>query len=373
MSDGLRSSRVTVTLGRSGRVVKRTVGLSDEVQNGVPILGNKRPIKDRLGGSSDGRGESHNKRQRGESTSNSIDLCLGKDDLRFKLMEKTTGRESRKSESLRNIDLREKLSSKTSRPSADSMRMRPPESAASTRHPVLDPRVTGMTRHPVLESRDTRIIGRLPPSRHPSELSAVAPRSYPSWALENSRQGSPEVLRRISPEVLRLRSTKEMGRRSPDVSRQRSPVKLLRPSAVGGISPQRSREELQIRPLMRSYDDGRSTSYVRISPTRAVRSSPYLIQSFVPAAVNSVVPVSHHPQASGIMQKNPSLVDTHPTVDSLLQSLDLDKYAIYFKAEEVDMNALKQLGDSDLKDLGIPMGPRKKILQAVMPRARRQL
>ncbi|KAH9612182.1 hypothetical protein KSS87_023523 [Heliosperma pusillum] len=41
--------------------------------------------------------------------------------------------------------------------------------------------------------------------------------------------------------------------------------------------------------------------------------------------------------------------------------------------EKVDMNALRQLGDSDLKDLGIPMGPRKKILQAVMPRARRQL
>ncbi|KAL9240909.1 hypothetical protein vseg_015075 [Gypsophila vaccaria] len=372
MSDSLRSSRVTVTLGRSGRVVKRTIGLSDEALNGVPIAGNKRPIKDRLGGNSEGRGESYNKRQRGESTSNSIDLCLGKDDLRFKLMQKTTGRESWTSESLPNIDLREKLSRKISRPSADNMTMRPRESAASTRHPVIDPRVTSMSRHPVLESRDTHVMGRLPPSRHPIELSTITPRSY-TWTLENSRQRSPENLRRISPEVLRRRSPDDLRRRSPDVLIRRSPVKVLRQSAARGISPPRSREELQRRSLIRSYDDGRPTSYVRISPTRAVRSSPYVTESFVPAAVNSVVPVSHHPQASGIMQKNPSLVDTPPTVDSLLQSLGLDKYAIYFKAEEVDMNALRQLGDSDLKDLGIPMGPRKKILQAVTPRPRRQL
>ncbi|XP_074295961.1 uncharacterized protein LOC141623703 [Silene latifolia] len=373
-----RRSQVTVTLGRSGRVVKRTGRLTDEVHNGRPIGGSKRSIRDRLGGTSQDRGESYNKRQRGESTSNSIDLCLSKDDLRFKLMQKQTGGKSRKRKPLRNVDLREKLSSKTSRPSADSMSMRPsadsmsmrpPESAASTRHPV-DPRVAGMTKHPVLDSRDTSILGRFPPSRHPSELSAIPPRSYPSSTLENVRRRSPENLRQSSPEILRRRSPEDLWRRSPQILRPRSPERLLPPSASRGLSPQRSREELLRRPLLRSYDDGRSASYLRISPTRAVRSSPYLTQSFVPApAVNSVMPVSHYAQASGILPK----ADIPPTVDSLLQSLGLEKYAIYFKAEEVDMNALRQLGDSDLKDLGIPMGPRKKILQAVMPRARRQL
>ncbi|CAI9775408.1 unnamed protein product [Fraxinus pennsylvanica] len=64
-----------------------------------------------------------------------------------------------------------------------------------------------------------------------------------------------------------------------------------------------------------------------------------------------------------------SLVNDHLTVESFLQSLGLEKYAIYFKAEEVDMYSLKQMGDSDLKALGIPMGPRKKILLSLLPRS----
>ncbi|GKC73261.1 sterile alpha motif domain-containing protein [Tanacetum coccineum] len=53
-------------------------------------------------------------------------------------------------------------------------------------------------------------------------------------------------------------------------------------------------------------------------------------------------------------------------------SLGLEKYLISFKVEEVDMVALSQMGDHDLKDIGIPMGPRKKILLALLARARRQ-
>ncbi|WVZ13195.1 hypothetical protein V8G54_017725 [Vigna mungo] len=60
------------------------------------------------------------------------------------------------------------------------------------------------------------------------------------------------------------------------------------------------------------------------------------------------------------------------TVDGLLHALGLQKYAILFKAEEVDMTALKQMGENDLKELGIPMGPRKKILLALLPRTKRQ-
>ncbi|PIN08219.1 RNA-binding protein Bicaudal-C [Handroanthus impetiginosus] len=53
------------------------------------------------------------------------------------------------------------------------------------------------------------------------------------------------------------------------------------------------------------------------------------------------------------------------TVDSFLESLGLEKYSITFQAEEVDMTALVHMGDEDLKALGIPMGPRKKILLAL--------
>ncbi|KAA8543499.1 hypothetical protein F0562_021006 [Nyssa sinensis] len=52
-------------------------------------------------------------------------------------------------------------------------------------------------------------------------------------------------------------------------------------------------------------------------------------------------------------------------VDGFLQSLGLEKYSITFQAEEVDMTALVHMTDEDLKALGIPMGPRKKILLAL--------
>ncbi|KAH7442005.1 hypothetical protein KP509_03G066400 [Ceratopteris richardii] len=54
-----------------------------------------------------------------------------------------------------------------------------------------------------------------------------------------------------------------------------------------------------------------------------------------------------------------------PTVGMLLQSLGLGKYSITFQAEEIDMTALRNMNDDDLKELGLPMGPRKKILLAL--------
>ncbi|KAE8671160.1 Sterile alpha motif domain-containing protein isoform 2 [Hibiscus syriacus] len=56
------------------------------------------------------------------------------------------------------------------------------------------------------------------------------------------------------------------------------------------------------------------------------------------------------------------------SVEGFLQSLSLEKYAITFQVEEVDMTALVQMTDDDLKALGIPMGPRKKIILALESR-----
>lgn len=64
------------------------------------------------------------------------------------------------------------------------------------------------------------------------------------------------------------------------------------------------------------------------------------------------------------VQKAPIAIEK-PTVAALLQSLGLGKYLITFQAEEIDMTALRHMGDNDLKELGIPMGPRKKILLAI--------
>ncbi|CAI0426576.1 unnamed protein product [Linum tenue] len=66
------------------------------------------------------------------------------------------------------------------------------------------------------------------------------------------------------------------------------------------------------------------------------------------------------------IKKVASVKDT--SVDSFLESLGLEKYQITFQAEEVDMTALVHMNDDDLKALGIPMGPRKKILLALESR-----
>lgn len=56
------------------------------------------------------------------------------------------------------------------------------------------------------------------------------------------------------------------------------------------------------------------------------------------------------------------------SVEAFLRSLGLEKYVIQFQAEEVDMTALEHMTDEDFKVMGVPMGPRKKILLALSAR-----
>ncbi|KAJ4823710.1 hypothetical protein Tsubulata_027097 [Turnera subulata] len=115
-------ARVTITLGRSGQVVKRAATVSDDYSNSVPSVGSKRSVRDRLGGNLDSSsvrgalGSSSNKRQRGESSLTSLvtngagDVRVGKDDLRYKLMQKNVFRRAQSDDDHNKMDLREKLS-----------------------------------------------------------------------------------------------------------------------------------------------------------------------------------------------------------------------------------------------------------------------
>ncbi|KAG2714460.1 hypothetical protein I3760_03G027200 [Carya illinoinensis] len=70
----------------------------------------------------------------------------------------------------------------------------------------------------------------------------------------------------------------------------------------------------------------------------------------------------------GELRQVPSLRVEEPlTVAGLLQSLGLGKYNVHFRAEEVDMTALRQMGDTDLKEMRIPMGPRIFLLSCPNP------
>ena len=51
-----------------------------------------------------------------------------------------------------------------------------------------------------------------------------------------------------------------------------------------------------------------------------------------------------------------------------LARLGLSKYAEAFAAHEVDFEALRHLSDDDLKELGLPLGPRRKVLAALAER-----
>ncbi|XVF32172.1 hypothetical protein REPUB_Repub17cG0058900 [Reevesia pubescens] len=83
-------------------------------------------------------------------------------------------------------------------------------------------------------------------------------------------------------------------------------------------------------------------------------------------AVETPEPEPKRAATMAARKKSQQKADT--SVEGFLQSLGLEKYAITFQAEEVDMTALFHMTDEDLKALGIPMGPRKKIILALESR-----
>jgi hypothetical protein len=58
--------------------------------------------------------------------------------------------------------------------------------------------------------------------------------------------------------------------------------------------------------------------------------------------------------------------DTPPgAIGPWLESLGLGRYREVFIAQEIDLQILPDLTEAELASLGIPLGPRKKILKAV--------
>ncbi len=52
-------------------------------------------------------------------------------------------------------------------------------------------------------------------------------------------------------------------------------------------------------------------------------------------------------------------------IDQWLKGLGLSKYAGLFAENELDFDVLPDLTKADLKDLGIPLGDRKRLLKAI--------
>lgn len=52
-------------------------------------------------------------------------------------------------------------------------------------------------------------------------------------------------------------------------------------------------------------------------------------------------------------------------IESLLRSLGLERYAGSFREGEIDADVLPRLTDDHLKELGLPLGPPLKLLDAI--------
>ena len=48
-----------------------------------------------------------------------------------------------------------------------------------------------------------------------------------------------------------------------------------------------------------------------------------------------------------------------------LRDLGLDRYETAFRDNEIDWEVLPELSEADLEKLGLPLGPRKKLLKAI--------
>ncbi|KAL2546962.1 uncharacterized protein Fot_16195 [Forsythia ovata] len=412
MSESSRS-RVTITLGRSGQVVKRAGdALNSSFVDSERTVGGKRPVRDRLGSDSDFSSQYNSKRQRrvGNAANGIDDIHLSKGDLRFKILQK--GKLKQRQNAHQNgTDLRNILS-------------RPAQSSTNnlgTRARVSEPKETRLHhtdprdgRQHFPETRDGR--QHFPETRDGRQLmtmtrdSRQSIRDYGEQHIpEPSERRMPDPRQKRMPESREARQSiselKDFSRRMPDSSRssimgpisgsraanavtkvdsvinsyspwtvdrlrRRSPDETLESSRV--LSPTRRDEGLQRRLPGGAYYDTRTSTYMSKDAfefSRPTSSSSFLMNMVPPPAMAPVVA----PLLPGsLVQKSSYMVDDQLTVDSFLQSLGLEKYAIHFKAEEVDMYALRQMGDNDLKDLGIPMGPRKKILLSLLPLSKRQ-
>ncbi|KAF5203269.1 Sterile alpha motif (SAM) domain-containing protein [Thalictrum thalictroides] len=356
--------KVTITLGRTGQVVKRPESSNSEY---VPLSGNKRSVRDRLGSNADtssiNGNQQKSKRQRRDNKrslgNDDVDgVRVSKNDLRYKLMRKKEGKRN-------NIDLREKLSRAAKHqvkndtkqrmpdPRASDTRQRMPEPRASdsrqrmaesrasdTRQRMPEPRTTD-TQQRMPEPRSAGLLRRIPPTSSADDIVQMdsVRNSYSSWALDGLRRRSPD----------RLLGT----------SRGLSPPRTMDPRrSVGQISS------------VTHVDAPRPTTFIGNDVFDASRPTSFMPKASVP--LEAVKPVVRHPPpiAPTITQRV-AYTGEEVNVSTLLNSLGLGKYAIIFQAEEVDMTALKQMGDADLKDLGIPMGPRKKILLSVAGRPKR--
>eukprot|EP00250_Pteridium_aquilinum_P017544 c23684_g1_i1 orf=1504-2241(-) len=175
----------------------------------------------------------------------------------------------------------------------------------------------------------------------------------------------------FSTQDLRFKLQKNMSREAQGGSNGSGGIKDLREKLSGPVPPPRPHSQKVAMPQQGSSTVARAGSTATNVPTvkppsPAVKLPAPAVRPMAPAvkppvpAVKPSVPTVKPPNASKM-----SIGAAGMTIASFLQSLDLSKYLITFQAEEIDMSILRVMKEDELKELGIPMGPRKKISLAL--------
>ncbi|XVF81210.1 hypothetical protein PTKIN_Ptkin15bG0137800 [Pterospermum kingtungense] len=181
-------------------------------------------------------------------------------------------------------------------------------------------------------------------SSHRRQNTGKRPRQDDKWEHDLYQESAAQVSdRKVDPRDLRLKL-------------QRKSLQHVSQSGKGTLSGVRDLRE-KLSGTMNIQPVNADPPKRKVEVAKPVRKS---------VAVETVEPVAKRAATTTARKKAQQKADS--SVEGFLQSLGLEKYAITFQAEEVDMAALVHMTDEDLKAMGMPMGPRKKIILALESR-----
>ncbi|XP_029466387.1 SEC23-interacting protein isoform X2 [Rhinatrema bivittatum] len=114
-----------------------------------------------------------------------------------------------------------------------------------------------------------------------------------------------------------------------------------------------------------------------ITPAPAVPPDPPAVNGLQKPESTAEKKVANTPSQNALLPaeeaEDPELEEEEvPTLQKTLTSLNLSEYSSTFEGEKMDMESLLMCTTEDLKEMGIPLGPRKKIAKFVKERAAKQ-
>ena len=127
--------------------------------------------------------------------------------------------------------------------------------------------------------------------------------------------------------------------------------------------------------IVKSVDSrGNTTTHIQYVPKKSPRMKNGSVASRLSQGTRMSYSASDLASIDGLMDLEDSVseavFESHEVkcLVSFLSSLNLDQFSVALVKESIDLSSLSLLSDEDLQSLGIPLGPRRKILEAIRKR-----